>query len=353
MLRKYALVAAISVSVCVVAQTDGLGKFVSGGVQDAATLYTAYLTPYFNAMGAGLSGGWYNTAKPHKPLGFDLTLTTSVGIVPAADRSFDINALMLNQLSPDGAGSNTTPTVAGKNESGANLVYQTELGDLPAFAMPKGTGNPYVPVPMLQLGLGIYKGTEVMGRFMPTLKTAGFSTNLWGVGLKHNIDQWIPVIKRVPVFNFSVMGGYTVLHSDAEVSVTPNDVGAEDQTGGASWDNQTVEMEIRNFTANLLLSFNFPVVCLYGGAGISSTTSSLRALGNYPVPVYNGSDMEMVVASPTVNPIDISIKHNDGNATKPRYNAGIRFKMAVITLHVDYTYAYYNVITAGLGVSIR
>lgn len=348
MFRKIALMALLSPALAP-AQVNQIGTLASAGA-DATTLYSAYLAPYFNAVGAGLSGGWYNTAKPHKPLGFDLTFSANVAIVPTSDRTFDVSSLNLSQMEPADQNNTVSPTVAGKNSEGVSMVYQqlTQAG----FSMPKGTGNPFVPVPMIQLGLGIFKGTELMGRYMPQLGYKDFKSSLWGIGIKHNIDQWIPVIKRVPVFNFSVMGGYTVFQSKVGVDITPESVGAVD-ISGADWTNQSVNMEVRNFTANLLLSFNFPVVCLYGGAGFSNTRSSLKTVGNYPIPEFDEPNLQMVVDAPTVDPIDIDIKNNDGSVTKPRLNAGLRLKFAVITLHFDYTYAYYNVVSAGLGISVR
>jgi hypothetical protein len=47
------------------------------------------------------------------------------------------------------------------------------------------------------------------------------------------------------------------------------------------------------------------------------------------------------------------MKSMDGSPTKPRLNGGIKFKFAIITLHFDYTYANYSVVTAGLGISVR
>ena len=41
------------------------------------------------------------------------------------------------------------------------------------------------------------------------------------------------------------------------------------------------------------------------------------------------------------------------NFSGMRANIGFRIKLAVITIHADYTRAQYNVLTAGLGVSIR
>jgi hypothetical protein len=36
-----------------------------------------------------------------------------------------------------------------------------------------------------------------------------------------------------------------------------------------------------------------------------------------------------------------------------RANIGFRIKLAVVTIHADYTKAQYNVLTAGLGISFR
>ena len=49
------------------------------------------------------------------------------------------------------------------------------------------------------------------------------------------------------------------------------------------------------------------------------------------------------------DPIDMEIKNQDGGVTKPRLNAGIRFKLAIVTIHFDYSWANYSVFTAGLG----
>jgi hypothetical protein len=54
-----------------------------------------------------------------------------------------------------------------------------------------------------------------------------------------------------------------------------------------------------------------------------------------------------------VDPISMEIKNQDGSVTKPRFNAGVRFKMAIVTIHFDYSWANYSVFTAGLGFSFR
>jgi hypothetical protein len=41
------------------------------------------------------------------------------------------------------------------------------------------------------------------------------------------------------------------------------------------------------------------------------------------------------------------------NLSGLRANAGFRLKFAVVTWHVDYTWAQYSVVSTGLGVSFR
>jgi hypothetical protein len=53
------------------------------------------------------------------------------------------------------------------------------------------------------------------------------------------------------------------------------------------------------------------------------------------------------------DPIDMEFKNKEGGITKPRLNAGVRFKLAILTIHFDYSWANYSVLSAGLGFSFR
>jgi len=46
--------------------------------------------PIIQSFGYGLANGWYNTAKPHKPAGFDLTATITLAFVPDEDLFYNI-----------------------------------------------------------------------------------------------------------------------------------------------------------------------------------------------------------------------------------------------------------------------
>jgi len=348
------------------AQFSQLGQILSTGKEDAEKILDAYISPYANGMGAGLSAGWYNTAKSHKLGGFDVTFTLNAAIIPTSDKTYDPANLGLgdpdNGLTVD-IGDGTSQTAAGKREVGQQLTYYQDFNDtdipIAQLNLPKGTGFGYTPVPMVQVGIGTIKETDVIVRYSPELDwgTDG-KVGLWGVGIKHSIKQWIPALKRLPVLEMSVMGGYTKLTSTTGLNFQPSFYeGYADYIEDipSYYDNQEMLLDIGNVTANLLVSANLPIICIYGGVGISSSTTNLKFKGNYPFPEVTSGQVTVTEKSAIKEKDmpDISIKSKDGSVTKPRLNAGFRLKFAVVTLHFDYTYADYSIATAGLGVTLR
>jgi hypothetical protein len=337
------------------AQLDDLGLIFAAGLEDAGKLSAAYIAPFANGFGATMNSGWYNTAKPHKLGGFDLTLTVSMAFVPSSAKSFDVGALGLSGDIINGVTS--SPTAAGKKDADVSrLRYAEGPVTIAEFDLPSGTGLGFVPAPMLSLGIGLIKDTDIKIRFVPKINISDAGElGLWGIGLKHSLKQWIPGIAHLPVFNLSLQGGYTKFNLGAGLSFSPEDIGALDQTSALiNFDNQKFDLSVSSFTANALVSADLPVITFYGGLGISSTTTNLKFLGYYPIPELDGATA--VVTDSSVgekDPIDIEIKHKSGNSLQPRINAGFKLKMAVVTLHADYTYTDYSVVTAGLGISFR
>ena len=338
------------------AQLKDIGTMISGSTQDAEKLFSAYLKPYSKAFGADLNGGWYNTAKTHKLGGFDLTLSVSAAMVPSADKSFDAGKIGLTGTMD--LANAVSPTIAGEKKDGALVEYKTSGITVAKFKTPKGTGLGIIPAPMLQLGIGLIKETDVTIRYMPNLTVGDYGgLSMWGVGVKHSIKQWIPGIKYAPFFHLSFFGGYTQLKTNANLDFQPaffvTNLNATKGTLVKDYSNQKMEMNINGFTANILASFDLPIVTFYGGVGFSSTSTSLKLKGNYPLAGVEGTTLVVDDKYLKTDPINIKIKSSDGSSTKPRLNAGIKFKFAIITLHFDYTYANYSVATAGLGISFR
>ena len=82
--------------------------------------------------------------------------------------------------------------------------------------LPNGLGIGFVATPMLQVGIGLPLKTEVDFRYSPEFKTKSFNLGLIGLGVKHDLLQWIPVLNKLPI-DLSVMAGHTRLNTGFDI----------------------------------------------------------------------------------------------------------------------------------------
>ena len=62
-------------------------------VNDARAFLQEYLSPLGNGLGAITNNGWYNTAKPHRFLGFDANFNLSLLNINDENKNFDPNSI--------------------------------------------------------------------------------------------------------------------------------------------------------------------------------------------------------------------------------------------------------------------
>lgn len=324
---------------------------------DGVKFLKAYVSPWANAFGAGLNGGWYNTAKPHKLGGFDITTNFNVGIVPVSANTFDVTKIGLTTLKPVGSGPFLASTVAGPNTDGPTMTATSGAITLASFKAPPGADWKYIPVPSLQVGIGLPLGTEIKGRFIPKISIQDGDISLWGVGLVHSIIQYFPGNELLP-FDFSIFGGYTKLQGNIPLSVKPDPSVAQAYTSPyntpSAFDGQNFNINVTALNVSAIASLNLPVVTLYGGVGYSKTKTGMEITGNFPTPV------PVLLPTPHAEYNNTGIKKGSDfknmdieNFSGLRANIGLRIKLSVITIHADYTKAQYNVLSAGLGISFR
>lgn len=333
--------------------------FVYGGIEDAEAILQEYLKPYANIIGSDLNAGWYNTARPHKLGGLDVTATVSWSSAPVSALTYDMLEMQLNgDLSY-----NTTsfaPTIAGEQEDRPELTY-SELVDLGGgnfqdveyanFTVPNGTGVDFFPLPMGQLTVGLPFGTDVSARFVPTVEFKDYGKiGLWGVGGKHSVSQWIPFIKEREFLDISLQGGYTKVTSSAHVVVEPLPTDLEpNQT--YNWDDQFVIQKVEGWTVNLIASQTLSVLTFYQGIGYASSLVEILLEGHYPIHsvITEGDNLGLTTYEVVENPIAMKYE----NFNNLRLNVGIRLKLSVFTLHYDFTHTFYATHSVGVGVSFR
>ena len=298
----------------------GLIGFTSYGqtdIENGKSLIKAYIGPLVNSLGAALNNGWYNTAKPHSLGGFDITITANIVMIATSAKTFNISKSNGNTFS-----GGETPTILGGND-GAQVNF---LGT--PYNMPEGLDIPIIPLPMLQAGVGLIKGTELDFRYVPKRKIGDIGkVGLFGVGLKHDILQWLPIAAKAPI-NLSIQAGYTKLNTELMLS-EPN-LNTE----------VTASLGISATTVNLIVSKKLLMFTPYLGVGYNSTKTTFNINGDYNIAGL---------------PIDVSeLKNIDFERNNNfRANIGFRFNIAVIALQANYTFSEYPTATAGIGISFR
>ena len=207
-----------------------LENLIKGSKEDANYLMQGYVSPVLNGIGYGLNQGWYNTAKPHKTLGIDLTVTVSLVTVPASEQNYTVDNTKLTALQVTSPANGVVPTLMGATNVTPTYAFKAPLNNLPPVQGPSGlkfiNDLPIkaVPVPIFNLGIGLIKGTEVKLRYVPgnlVSSNTGENLNLslFGVGVMHDVKQWIPVVKHMP-FDLSVFAGFTKLETTFDMNPT-------------------------------------------------------------------------------------------------------------------------------------
>lgn len=318
---------------------NNIYELLDAGLEDGEKYLGNYLAPFTRGVGYSLNNGWYNTAKAHKPLGFDLTVSANLAFVPAKDNYFSFKNSDYKSLRL--ASSATTaelPTVFGPDESTELEIYDNGNGQTALINSPGGlnleeeVGFNAVPAAMLQLGIGIVKNTDIKLRYAPVF-TDGFDMNLWGIGVMHDVKQWIPGMKHLP-FDLAAFVGYTSVKASSSMGYNSPDVSSE---------NQEAAYLVKGTTYQAIISKQFSVITFYGSLGYSTTKTNFKLKGNY---IYTEPSTNMEVE--IEDPFDLDFDDSSLRAT-----AGFRLKLAIVTLHADYTFNSYNMVNAGIGFSVR
>jgi hypothetical protein len=317
---------------------NDLVNFLGAGKEDAAILMTAYLNPVIEGVSYGFNGGWFHTAKAHKSLGFDLGVSVNAVFIPSSKNFFDPASLGLQTVADfsSTAANGLAPTIAGPAEEStygvdANNDGQTDFN----FDGPEGLDFKDVfkvsgvLSPTIQLGVGVYKNTDLKIRWMPEVSSSSSKVKYFGVGVMHDIKQHIPGIKLLP-FDLSILIGYTNIKGETSMANT-FDPGNDPRP-------QMMDYNMDAWLFQALISKKIAVVTFYGGIGYNTIQTDSDVTGTYADPL----------PAPLVDPVSLSFKNSSMRVT-----AGIRLNLGPVYLNGDYTLQEYSTVGVGLGVTIR
>jgi len=350
---------------------DDISNIFKAGVVDLNSVAKGYLTPAGNSFSTGLGSDWYNTAAVHKTWGFDITFGVGVVQAPQSDQNFSLTGL--TNLKPTIAGTTQAPSFAGNgngvelnlmqphylaNGTTLNPLWDNGNGKIISFNTPGGVSR-NVPTASIQLTLGLPFINDVSFRFMPKVNVSGFQASLWGIGIKHNFKQWIPVIKDLP-FDAAIVVAYSKFNMNyafpTSFQITPDKLVSAGLSYIAdpnlnNYTTQGMKVSANAQTANLVFSKKLLFITPYVGFGVTKSNFDLAMVGNYPTlgdPVYSGGEYKMQIKNIT-DPVKIS-----SNEVMTNLTLGIRLKVLwIATIHAQYEIQKYPVATVGFGLTMR
>lgn len=286
-----------------------------------------YSHPVSAGLAAGLATGWFHSARPLRPLGFDLSIRAMGTLVPEEDETFEPvlpSSITVPELDgrtfsePYGAVTARTPTAVGEGP-GVTVELRPALRDsLEKYGLsrdrfdlrfPDGFDIPAVPLAVIQGSVGLPLGTEATARLIPSIEVdedVG-SLSSFGVGLKHSIDQWIP--GRTPV-DLALEGGIQSFEA-----------------------GDYLEADSRHLS--LVVSRTVGVLTFYGAGGLESTDI----------------DVSYTLANPVPGEDDVEIAFSDEGENTSRLTAGFNLDLTFLQLNAGYTLADYQVLNASFGLS--
>ena len=183
----------------------------------------------------------------------------------------------------------------------------------------------------------------------------GLNVSLWGIGLKHNIKQWIPVVNMMP-FDASVFLGYTKFKQDylfptqltSADLVNPVLLSSTDYT---MYKNQGFSMSVDALVANFIVSKSFLFFTPYVGVGLTRTQFDFGFDGTYPV-LGNPATPTSKIPATAVDGATIAKVSSTENMLGT--TVGFRLKLFFITaLHAQYTMQKYPTASVGFGINFR
>lgn len=327
---------------------DDLKETLSKLTQNAAA---QYVQPLVSGFGADMNSGWISSVP--KPVIFGVDINFRIVAMGAffdnANKSLNSNAnFRFNRneaelLTQDITDENTRqqvinqildrefnvgikgPTVVGKKDDYISVIFQGATFDINGSQVEVGAKEfktdingaleelPLMPLAAPQLTVGTVLGSKLSIRYLPPVELNSNlgKLNYFGIGIMHNPEVWLgnplPVDVGVGIFTETMDVGDIFKTTATQFSLFGG------KTFGPSFLNVS------------------PYV------GVSVETSTIEV--NYQ------EKFETPLGLQTQN---ISFKLKGDNALK--FTLGSSFKLAVISLNVDYSFAKYSTLSLGLGV---
>lgn len=316
------------------AQT-GIDELLAAGIEDAKQFSDNYFSPAAEGVIFALSNGWYNSATSKGTGHLELSIIGNASFVKDEDKSFTLNSANYNYLQFMNTSQQVeeVATALGENDPEITMIIEYDNNGTTEqleIDLPQGIGSAGInvlPTAYLQLGVGIFKGTEVKVRYLPKIAQEDVEVQLYGGAIQHELTSWIPGMKKLPI-SIGLLIGYT--HFDAGFNLEDNSI--------VIGDNQRIETKVNSWVFSALISTKLPIINFYGGLGYLSGKAQSDLLGTYHIQsgVLGGTTIE--------NPYGVDNKVGAVKAT-----LGTKLKLGFFRLHADYSFQRFSNVSVGIS----
>lgn len=163
---------------------------------DMLLITDRYVEPAAQASVMQSSAGWYYRAQSLDKFKVTVALHANALIFPSNKKTFDVsNDEFLNfTIRDDGTSdmpinSVTIPTtLGGEQRTFFDFTFDGDEYEFQAF---EGIDTGFLAYPFLQVGVGIWQETEVILRYSPNIKIGKSDYAIYGLGIKHNLSQYL------------------------------------------------------------------------------------------------------------------------------------------------------------------
>ena len=190
-LKQIFIAAALLISSGITAQENDLDLFID----DMLFLADGFAGPASESAAYQATAGWFTSARALDKWKVDVSLHGNALFVPSSKKEFTVNNNDFNILNITGGGSGVVvPTAFGAD---TDVVFDGELNyagqniQISNFEAIDGIDKGALIYPFAQVSVGLPFNTEIGVRALPEMEVDGSKFSTYGVGLKHNLSQYL------------------------------------------------------------------------------------------------------------------------------------------------------------------
>ncbi|GAL75433.1 hypothetical protein JCM19275_1884 [Nonlabens ulvanivorans] len=201
-------------------QNNELGEVLT----DMLLISDRYVQPAAEASVMQSSAGWYYSANTLSKYKVTVALHANALVFPSSKKNFEINNDELLNLTIRGDDSTTIPTtLGGEQRTFFDFTIDGEEYEFQAF---EGIDTGFLAYPFLQLGVGLWQETELLLRYSPNIKIDKSDYAIYGIGVKHNLSQYL--FKGDRPVELAFLTSYSLF--DLNLSFNPYELRSDDNS---------------------------------------------------------------------------------------------------------------------------